>query len=168
MSPGMFGRRRIRGGGMAFAGAEHRRLRRPAGGRGGRIGLCARALDAGEPGAAEGHAQARGPRRVAVCVGLPLRVPEEFSGTAQGGALSRMDLRGGEGVSGTPRLRGRLTQYVQGEDLARPAAARSWLSFALSSCAPRKRRADAAMDLGLMPSFAKPSSLHTLSTVSDL
>src|SRR5258708_1443725 len=156
---------------MAFEDGEHRRLRRPAGcGRGG-IGICAGALDPGDALAAERHAQARRHRSGAVRVGLLFRLPEELPGPAQGGAVSRMDLRRGQGLSGTAWARYLGAGAAVGgriqADLARPAAARFWLRRALSSCAPRNRRADAAMDFGLMPSFAKPSSLQTLSTFSD-
>src|SRR5258708_27462315 len=161
---------------MAFENAQHRRLRRPAGrGRGG-TGICAGALDPGDALAAERHAQAGRYRSRAVRVGLPFRLPEELPGPAQGGAVSRVDLRRRQGLSRTAwarylGARARARAAVGGRnqaDLARPAAARFWLRRALSSCAPKNRRADAAMDLGLMPSLAKPSSLQTLSTVSDL
>src|ERR1700676_3634052 len=51
--------------------------------------------------------------------------------------------------------------------LLRPALARLWLRRALSSSAPKYWRADATIDCGLMPSLAKPSSVHTLSTVNE-
>src|SRR5258708_34457206 len=94
---------------MAFEDAEHRRLRRPAGcGRGG-IGICAGTLDAGDALAAERHAQARRHRSGAVRVGLSFRLPEELPGPAQGGAVSRMDFRSVQGLSGTAWARFRLT-----------------------------------------------------------
>jgi predicted aminopeptidase len=49
----------------------------------------------------------------------------------------------------------------------RPVPARQRLRRELSSRAPRYRRAEAAIDRGLMPSSANPSSAQTLSTRSE-
>src|SRR5216684_4657292 len=80
---------------LAIARAGHRRFGGPAGrGRRG-AGVRAGALDAGEPFAAKGHAQACGQGGAAVPLELLFRVSESVSRTAQGGAVSRVDFRGG-------------------------------------------------------------------------
>src|ERR1700722_3088412 len=91
-----------RGGRMAVAGAEHRGFGRAVGGGGRRLGLRARALDAGDTRAAEGHAAPRGARRAALRLGLLFRVSEEFPDAAQSGAVSRVAVDRCAGFSGAP------------------------------------------------------------------
>ena len=50
----------------------------------------------------KGTLKLAGKRRAALCVGLLFRVPKEFSGAAQGGAVPRVDFRRRARVSGTP------------------------------------------------------------------
>src|SRR5271156_1143184 len=90
---------------MAFAGTQHRRLRGLAGCGGRGIGICARTVDAGVAGAAEGHAQTCRTWGIAVRARLLLRMPEKFSRVAQGDVVSRMDRRGRKGLSRTARVR---------------------------------------------------------------
>src|ERR1700676_142618 len=87
---------------MAVAGAEHGRFGGAIGGGGRRLGLCARALDAGHSRAAQGHSASRRPWRATLRLGLLFRVSEELLDAAQSGAISRVAAGRGPRFSGTP------------------------------------------------------------------
>src|ERR1700678_751923 len=81
---------------MAVARAEHRRFGRPSDGGGRRPRICARTLDAGHAGVAQGYAAAGGRGGVALRPGILFRMSEEFPRAAQSGAISRVDHRCGK------------------------------------------------------------------------